>query len=393
MVPKKVVIEKADRLYQLPPEPESYLPERRRRSLVKKTEVLDLGTFRWPVGHDPEQQFTGDDLSPASGELIGALKEELANWYQNLFGVRLVVDKEIFIGGSSSTLIYNLSLGFVDHGDIVFVPEVGLPLYRRAALACGAEAVSYSVSARNNYLPDFERVNTRLGRVARLLFLNSPHNPTGAELNEKDLSSLIFQAGRDNIIVVNDIAYLTLAGRKPISLMSLTGGKRIGVEVGSFSYLFGLPRMPLGFVVGNRDVINGLRLATRLTPQVATRYQVNLALAAIQRYPSEALNGLRRNISATRAEAIKLLDLLDLEVAGYDTVPFVWGKIERRRQATYAASQLFRRGRILAIPGVAFGESGEGYLRFSLSQPAETFRKAAERVRKKPRVFKLVKER
>jgi aspartate/methionine/tyrosine aminotransferase len=392
-VPKKVVIEKADRLYQLPPEPASFLPERRKRSLVKKTEVLDLAGFHWPIERDPDLTLTGADLAPADADLIGALKEELANWYQNQFGVRLIPDKEIYIGGSASTLLYALALAFVDHGDIVFVPEIGLPLYRRAAIACGGEPVGYAVTARNNYLPDFERLNTRLGRVARVLFLNSPHNPTGAELNEKDFAGLVFQAGRDNIIVVNDIAYLTLSARKPTSLMSATGGKRIGVEVGSFPYLFGLPRMPLGYVVGNRDVISGLRQAAKLTPLVALRYQVKEALEAIRHYPNDSLKALRRDTSASRAEAIKLLDLLDLEVAGYDTVPFVWGKIERRRPATYAAGQLFRRGRILAVPGVAFGESGEGYLRFSLTQSAESFRKAAERVRKRPRLFKLVKER
>ncbi len=393
MASKKVIIEKADRLYQLPPEPTKFLPEHRRRSLIRKMEVLDLAGFDWPVPFEASHSLKPTDLAPASSESIAALKEELANWYHQHLHVKLLPEKEIFIGHSTTNLLYSLALAFVDHGDIVFVPEVGIPLYRRVTVACGAEPVAYSVTGKDGWMPDFERVNTRLGRVAKILFLNSPHNPTGAELGEKDMTSLAFQAGRDNIIVVNDAAYMTVSGRKPVSLLAATGGKKIGVEVGSFSYLFGLPRLPIGFVVGNRDIINGLKQAARLTPMTVNEYLTRRAISAVQRFPNENLKGARTHIASSRAEAVKLLDLLELEPTGYDTVPFVWGRIERRRGSAFAAGQMFRSGRIMAIPGVAFGESGEGFLRFSLTAAPDTYTKALERVRKKPRLFKLVKER
>ncbi len=392
MVPKKVVIDRADRMYQLPPELVSCLPERPRPSLIKKTDILDFAGFRWPIPETPPDKIEPSALLPARHEQIGRLKEELANWYQAQARVRLNPEKEIYIGPGVTSLVFSLAQAFVDHGDIVFVPEIGYPTYRRATIACGAEPVIYSVSAKNDWQPNFERVSTRLGRVARILFLNSPHNPTGAELGEKEMNDLMWLAGRENIIVINDAAYLSVSGRKAVSLMAATGGKKIGAEIGSFSYIFGLPRLPLGFVVGNREIISGIEQAARLNPAFLPAFHVERAIAAIQRYPGAELKALRKHFASARAEAVKLIDLLELEISGHDSVPFVWARIERRRQSAAVASQMYHRGRILVVPGIAFGDGGEGYLRFSLTASPETYAAAYDRVKNKPRLFVLPKE-
>jgi len=392
MVHKKVVIDRADRMYQLPPELISFLPERPRPSLIKKTDIVDLAGFRWPVSESTDGKVDSSALLPASTELIEQLKEELANWYHQQWRVKLNPEKEVFIGPGVTSLTFSLAQAFVDHGDIVFVPEIGYPVYRRATIAAGGEPVMYGVSGKNDWMPNFDRVSTRLGRVARILFLNSPHNPTGAELGEKEMNDLVWLAGRENILVINDAAYQSVSGRRPVSLMAAEGAKKIGAEVGSFSYIFGLPRLPLGYVVGNREIITGLQQAARLTPGYLPAFHVERTIAAIKRYPNDELKALRKHFAASRSEAVKLIDLLELENCGLDSVPFIWARIERRRQATAVASQMYRRGRILVVTGIAFGESGEGYLRFSLAAPAESYATALERVKRKPRLFVLPKE-
>ena len=155
-------------------------------------------------------------------------------------------------------------MAFIDHGDITFVPGLGLPTYRRVVAACGGEPVAYSVMSKDNWKPNFERVGTRLGRVARVMFVNTPHNPTGAELDEKEMADLVWLASKENIMIINDAAYQNISERKSTSLLSITGGRKVGVEVGSFAYHFGLPSMPLSFVVGNPEIISGLKLSSRL---------------------------------------------------------------------------------------------------------------------------------
>jgi aspartate/methionine/tyrosine aminotransferase len=228
-------------------------------------------------------------------------------------------------------------------------------------------------------MPQFDRLNTGLGRVARLLFLNSPHNPTGAELTEKDLAELIWLAGRENILLVNDAAYAGLLHRPPASLLAIKGSKRAGVELYSFSYLFGLPRLPFGFAVGNRELISGLKRVASLMP---TRF-IDLAIDGIRKFPSAPLTSLRDRVKAAAASADRLASALRLETAGHPGVPYLWARIDRRTSSATFARSLLKRSRLVVAPGAGFGENGEGYVRFSLLAGAERFDEAAGRIEKR----------
>ena len=258
---KKVVIDKANRIYQIPPDIFSFTKDKSRQSLIKKTELVDIARFNWPVPFENIQDFNIENLKPASESRLELLKNKLAEWFSAYHNIKILNPKEIYIGGSISRILFNISLSFLDRGDIVFVPELGMPLYRKVITACGAEPVNYGISGKNNWQPDFEKINSRIGSVARLMFLNSPHNPTGAVCDEKELANLVYTASRENIIVINDAAYQSISERKIPSLLSVEGGKKVGVEVYSFSYLLGLPALPFGFAVGHREIINGLKPA------------------------------------------------------------------------------------------------------------------------------------
>lgn len=379
---KKIIVEKANRLYQLPPDLLSFARPQKRLKLLKKTELLDLASFKWPI-KPSDESIAGSPLEPVGNDDMQAAKEALAEWYLSVHGAKLNPNKEIFVGSSISANLLGLAMAFIDHGDIAFVPGLGLPLYRRVVAACGGEAIAYAVMSQDGWRPNFERVGTRLGRVARVLFINMPHNPTGAELSEKEMANLVWLAAKENVMIVNDAAYQTMAERKSTSLMSVIGGKNVGVEVGSFAYHFGLPSLPLAFVVGNRDVVSGLKLSTRLMRPFLFTAHVRAALEAMRQYPNQSLQTARKIIAQTAAQVSTFMDTLNLEKAGYDSVPFVWARLPKRSPSTRAANRLLKRSRILIAPGAAFGEIGEGYLRLSLTADAEAYRQATERLRKR----------
>ena len=225
--------------------------------------------------------------------------------------------------------------------------------------------------------------------MARLLFLNSPHNPTGAELSDKELTDLAWLAGRENILLVNDAAYAGLSIRPPASLMAVRGGRKVGVELGSFSYQFGLPPLPFGFAVGSHDVIEGLHRVAQYQPAYLPRYFVDLALRAVRHYPGDGLKLIRERVAKATAQTEPLIGLLKLQPSGLPTVPFAWVQIERRTSSVTFARGLLRRHRLLVTPGSSFGENGAGYLRLSLlAEPtayAEAVKRAGRRRILKPR--------
>ncbi|MEW6413281.1 MAG: aminotransferase class I/II-fold pyridoxal phosphate-dependent enzyme [Candidatus Zixiibacteriota bacterium] len=389
MIIKKAIIDKANRLYQLPLDIVSFTREKTRPTRIKKIDVLDLARFNWPVTLTAGLTLSEKQLFPADKSRISLLKEAVAEWISNEHGAKVNPGKEVFIGGGISSIMMTLALAFVDNGDIVFVPELGLPLYRKVTMACGGEPVHYTVSHKNNWQPDFERLSTRLGRVARLLFLNSPHNPTGASLDAKAMENLIWMASRENVVVVNDAAYQAISTHKPASLLAIEGGRKVGIEVYSFAYTFGLPAIPFGFAVGNRDVINGLESAGSLLPAFIPDFYIDLALTAIRQYPGDNLKNARDIIERSEAEAVKLADMLSLEKAGFDSTPFLWAKIAGRKHARTQASILYRRSRILVAPGTAFGENGDGFIRLSLTTPPEDYQTARERIKRKLNLLKV----
>lgn len=389
---KKVVIDKANRVYQLPPPLFRSLHKERKETRIKRTEFLNFARFSWPVTIDDGLKITPESIKPASEEKIFALKEELATWFDKTHGVSIDPDKEIYVGTGIRNIILNLGLAFIDRGELVFVPNLCYPHYRRTIAACGGESVSYPMSPKSDWLPDFENLSSPIGRIARLLILNSPHNPTGAFLSEKELNNLTIIAAKENVMIINDAAYQSLSDTRIPSLLSGKGGTKSGAELYSFSYTFGLPSLPFGFVAGHSEIINGLQQIANLSPQTVLNFYCDMAVDAIRKYPNEKLKKVKRQISDSRGEAMKLMDVLELEQSGHNTVPFVWGKLFGRRSASTAANALYHAGKIVALPGTEFGESGEGFLRFSLTALPENFVTARQRVAKKRILFKLTEE-
>lgn len=378
---KRVLVDRATRLHQSPPDILSTLQSERRATLVRRADLIDLGSFTWPIMFDEEQTPRTDRLRQASGTDFERLKEAIVDWMARHHGVKLNNTKEIYIGGGLPNLMLSTCMAFLDPGDIAFVPELAIPMYRRVIIASGGEPISFTVSHKESWLPRFDRLQSRLGTVARLLLLNSPHNPTGVRLAEKQFAELIWLAARENIVIVNDASLQSLCGSQPISILAVEGGTKVGIELYSLSHLLGLPDLPFGFAVGNRDVIAGLYAISQTLPTHIPAYWVDLAVETFHKLPSRPLAEVRRLFEQSSAKAEKVLENLGLERVSQSDIPFIWAKITRRRSSLATARLLYRRGRVLVAPGSAFGVSGEGYLRFSLTAKPTDYQKAAGRLK------------
>lgn len=380
---KKVLIDKANRTYQFPPDLFSFLPDNDKPSLIKKTELIDLGKFNWNMPFDKDLHISPDSLQKASSGKIQLLKEAISDWIYEQHKIKINPRKEVYIGGGISQILFSTALAYIDPGDLIFVPELGLPLYRKVTTAAGGEPVSYALSSKTDWKPDFRKLFTRVGHVSRLLFLNSPHNPTGCTLNQSELEHLVSTASKENIAVINDAAYQSISGQKDTSIVGTKNGKRIGMEVYSFSYQFGLPQLPFGFAVGSKELIEGLVQSETLFSNHIPKYYIDLALEGIRKFPSDNISLVKKEILKSKNEAEKLFELLHIESIGSGIFPFIWGKLSKRKSANKFATQLFRKYRVLSVPGTVFGNNGEGFLRLSLTASPAEYQQAYSRIQKK----------
>jgi LL-diaminopimelate aminotransferase len=379
---KRVILDKADRLYHFPFDLEDFFPRRTIKTAEKRVPTIDLGHFRWPV--EPQLPASGSDPFEIAGEHdLAALKETLADWLSKEFGFRPDPRKELYISQGIRRIVFEVFQAFIEYGDVVLCPEPGVPFYRRLAISVCGVPVAYPISAKSNYKTPFTKLASNLGKAAKILIINNPSNPFGTLLDETELAELLRLASKQNLFVINDAAYCSLAEEKYVPLRSVRGGEKVGLEIFSIPFTFGLPYSPFGFAVGPPEVINGLEIIGKTIGRVIPKPWIDPAIKAIEGFPSEDLKKLNKRIDRSRHEAMHLIDKINCRHIGGQSGPFIWVKLpEKKQSGTYAAT-LLRRRRILALPGTAFGTTGEGFIRLSLTAGPEEYKEALSRLSKR----------
>jgi aspartate/methionine/tyrosine aminotransferase len=376
---KRLMVERADRLYHLPPVIDDFLP-RGDRTTVLGRDIIDLARFRWPKD---ETVTAGDDAAVAVDQTqLSELAELTSEWYRARFGARINPRKEIFFGASIRQMLGMLTLSFFNPGDLILIPDPGVWHYRAAAALASAETVPYHLTERNHFRPDMRAMTGNLIRLARGIILNSPHNPTGAVLTHDDLSQLLRLAGKNNLLLVLDQAFATLSDdNQPLSLFSLPGGRKVALELYSYAYNFGLPMPSIGFAVGQPAIIAGLQQTAAAFGISVSRQTANIALQAFRGGKPKSVD-ISVRFTHNREMAEEICRKLRLEPADNRTGPFCWARLPGRKMSRRFCRVLYLRCGVLAVPGMAFGENGEGYIRFSLTAPEATYQKAIDAVAK-----------
>lgn len=379
---KKVILDKANRIYHFPFDLEDFFPKRTIKAGEKRLPTIDLGHFTWPINSSSAPAEI-NALDIAAGKDLLEFKEAISGWLSNEYGIKVDPRKEIYVGQGIHRIIFDICLAFVEYGDIVLCPEPGMPFYRRLVISVGGIPVTYSISAKSGYKPSFVKLSSNLGKAANILILNNPNNPFGTTLDETELIELMRTASRQNIFIINDAAYCSMAEEKYIPLRSLPGGSKVSLEIFSIPFTFGLPYLPFGFAIGSPDIISGLDTIQKTIGVFVPKSWLSQSMKAIEDYPSRELQDVRKYVNQSRLEAEQMAEKMQWESVGGKSCPFLWVKIPRRKQSASYAAAILRRKRILVLPGTAFGETGEGYLRLSLTASREDYEEAGKRLSKR----------
>ena len=384
-MPKRIIIDRADRLYQMPRSTDEFYP---RPSILsgrgvrgaRKSGVIDLGRPVWGGADSRPNDITADSLAPAPEEKIGCLRTAVAEWAARELGVKLNPEREVFVAPGMRELLSLTGLAFLDPGDLALYPNPGYPAYRQTIITYGAESVAYHLTEKREFLPRLKQFSERLGRAARVMFINNPHNPSGAELDMEKFDELLWLAARENLLLINDAAYFAFSGCEDVSLMSSPSGRRIGLEFYSLTFLRCNGKLPISFAIGSRDLISGLRAAGRVRGPELMNYRVDEAIEALNRYPSAELHSLRSRIRDSWTPALELCEALGLAPVSRQGFPYLLARPPRRTSSQSFAATLMRRYGLVTLPGVAFGDLAEGYVRMALTGGPLLYQEALERV-------------
>lgn len=315
-------------------------------------------------------------------EGIPRLKTAIANWYNKNYGVSLDESREILSLMGSQDGLAHLYWATLNPGDIVLAPDPGYPIYHDGARLAGGILYPLPLTEENHYLPDLDSIPADICRKARVMFINYPSNPLAATATREFFEKVVFFAKTNGIIVCHDFAYSELSydGFRNTSFLEIPGAKEVGVEFHSVSKTFNLAGCRVGFILGNKDVVEALRKIKSNIDYGGFRPAQEAAVAALEG-PAECV---RQNAAAYQQRR----DILLGELARYHwyvnkpkASMFVWAKLPPGYPSSVKFSlDLIKKTGVAVVPGIAFGQCGEGYVRIGLVQPGEKLGEAGRRM-------------
>jgi len=311
-------------------------------------------------------------------------REAVADFYQRRFGVTLDPETEVMAAIGAKECIFNLSLTFLDPGDVALAADPGYPVYTGGPLMAGAEPVLMPLEPELGFAPDLGKLDAETLRRSKLLFFNYPNNPTGAVVPEGLFADVVALARGHDLLAVHDNAYseTTYDGYVAPSFLSTPGAKDVGVEVFSLSKGYNMTGWRCAAIVGNAEAIahfwqlksnvdSGLFEAVQLAGVAALQPAVDAEVAAMN-----AVYARRRDL------VCDALAQSGVNVTRPKGTIYVWAPIPEGFESSAAyCEHVLERAAVVVSPGGAYGRSGEGFFRISLTTPDDRLLEAVERLR------------
>ena len=387
------MIHEANRLKRLPPYLFTIVDNKKQEILSKGVDVIDLsmGSPDQPAPKHAIEELCRQSrvdgnqrYSRRNGEIEVKLRRTIANWYVDKFNVELDPESEILPLIGSKEGIAHLSLAFLNNDDIALVPNPAYPVHFNGVIMAGGILYNIPLTQENNYMPKFDNLSSEVVRMAKLLFLSYPHNPTASVANLDYFQEVADWAKTKNIIVGHDLAYsdIVYGNYKAPSFLQAKGARDIGIEFHTISKSYNMSGWRFGFCVGNREILKTL---------AKTKSYIDFGIyRGIQAAAIQALSGPQDIVKKTVATYERRMDFF---VKGLNDIGwkiekpkatfYIWAHIPLKYSALNSmefTNLLLEEAGVAVAPGTGFGEYGEGFIRFALIENEERLAIALKRL-------------
>ncbi|NOR49384.1 MAG: LL-diaminopimelate aminotransferase [Methanosarcinaceae archaeon] len=380
----------SDRINSLPPYLFATIDEAKAKMVAKGVDVIDLG-----VG-DPDQPTPAHIVEsmcdavhnpkthryPSYTGML-SFREAAANWCKKYKGIDIDAESETLTMIGSKEGVAHIPLAFINPGDVALIPDPGYPVYKIGTQFAGGIPHIMPLLAENDFLPDFDAIPKDVLAKAKLMFLNYPNNPTSATADLKFFEEVVAFARENDIVVVHDNAYCEMVydGYQAPSFLNVDGAMDVGFELYSLSKTYNMTGWRLAFAVGNKDMINAVgKVKSNIDSGAFDAIQIAgiTALTSSQQCVAD-MNAI---YTERRDALLKGLNAIGLDVKPPKATFYVWAPVPEGYDSMGFSKLLLEEAGIVATPGVGFGDYGEGYIRFALTQSVERINEAVERMEK-----------
>jgi aspartate aminotransferase len=316
---------------------------------------------------------------PSAG--LPELRQTIADYVSRTRGVKVTPEEVVVVPGGKPIIFFTI-LALIDEGDEVIYPNPGFPIYESMIHYVGGKTVPTQLREDCDFSVDVNELASLITDRTKLIILNSPHNPTGGVMQRRDVEQVAKVIGDRNILVLSDEIYSRLLFEgEHFSIMSVPGMQERTILLDGFSKTYAMTGWRMGYGVMRADLAAHItRLITNSNSCTASFTQ----MAGI-----EALRGDQSSVEHMCAEFKRRRDVF---VAGLNKIKgfscrmpkgafYVFPNITKTGwKSKPLADALLEQAGVAALSGTAFGEFGEGYLRFSVANSLENLQQALDRI-------------
>lgn len=311
---------------------------------------------------------------------IPSIRKGIAQFYMRIYGVSLDPDKMILPLMGSKEGIMHISMAFVNDGDEVLIPNPGYPTYTSVSKLVGAKVSAYKLLEDSNWQIDIDDLEARDLSKVKIMWINSPHMPTGSVLSRDTMKRLVALAKGNHFLLVNDNPYSLILNDEPQSILSIEGANEVAIELNSLSKSHNMPGWRVGWLAGNADYVEAvLRVKSNMDSGMFLGIQ-EAATQALQS-PDSWFKDLNNIYRERRDKAFEIMDLLGCKYASNQVGLFVWAKVPETVDSVEALiDAILYDTKVFITPGFIFGNAGERYIRISLCASVEKLEHARQRL-------------
>lgn len=314
---------------------------------------------------------------------IPELRQAYANWYKKWYNVSLDPDKEILPLIGSKEGVLHISLAFLNPGDGVLVPNPGYPTYTSVSKLVGAKIHAYDLDENNNWQPDFEALEKMDLSNVKLMWVNYPNMPTGANATEELLKKLVDFGKKHGIVIINDNPYSFILNTNRLSILQVEGAKDTCIELNSLSKSHNMPGWRMGMIASNPQFVEWI---VKVKSNIDSGQFRPMQLAAVAALNNSSEWHSKMNIDLYKQRRQYAEDIMTALGCTFDKSQvgmFFWGKIpDSYMSSEELADKILYNANVFLTPGFIFGSKGERYIRISLCCNESMLKEALERIKK-----------
>jgi len=311
------------------------------------------------------------------------LRVEICNYLDRKYDLHYDPIEETLVTVGGSEAIDAAFRAMVDPGDEVLIPQPSYVSYLPCAVLADAVPVKINLKAENNFKLTKEELIESITAKTKILVLPFPNNPTGAIMDKAELAELVPIIIEHDLIVISDEIYseLTYKG-KHISIASFPGMKERTIVINGFSKAFAMTGWRLGYAVGPAQIINQM---TKIHQYAIMCAPTNSQFAAIEALKNcdEDVNKMVEAYNQRRRYLLNAFKEMGIECFEPHGAFYVFPSIKKYKMTSEEfATKLLREEKLAVVPGTAFGDCGEGFLRISYAYSLENLKTGLERIRR-----------